>query len=107
MPKAPDGAMIVLTIALIVLLRRIRPAAAFLLVPYLAWLCFAAALNYQILADKVLRKVVLDTLAIPEQVAVQPVETQAEIIKRKLDEANATLTELSKGLIMGRAVLIP
>jgi D-arabinose 1-dehydrogenase-like Zn-dependent alcohol dehydrogenase len=29
------------------------------------------------------------------------------IIKRKLDEANATLTELSKGLIMGRAVLIP
>ncbi len=40
---------------------------------------------YQILADKVLRKVVLDTLAIPEQVAIQPVETQAEIIKRKLD----------------------
>lgn len=29
------------------------------------------------------------------------------VIKRKLDEANATLTELSKGLIMGRAVLIP
>lgn len=40
---------------------------------------------YQILADKVLRKVVLDTLAIPEQVAIQPIETQAEIIKRKLD----------------------
>jgi D-arabinose 1-dehydrogenase-like Zn-dependent alcohol dehydrogenase len=29
------------------------------------------------------------------------------VIKRGLDEANATLTELSKGLIMGRAVLIP
>jgi hypothetical protein len=40
---------------------------------------------YQILADKVLRKVVLDTLAIPEQVAIQPIETQAEIIKRRLD----------------------
>jgi len=29
------------------------------------------------------------------------------IIKRKLDEADATLQELRKGLIMGRAVLVP
>lgn len=40
---------------------------------------------YQILGDKVLRKVVLDTLSIPEQIAIQPIETQAEIIKRRLD----------------------
>lgn len=42
------AAMIVLTLALIVLLWRIRPLAALLLVPYLAWLGFAAALNYRI-----------------------------------------------------------
>jgi len=29
------------------------------------------------------------------------------VIKRKLDEADATLQELRKGLIMGRAVLVP
>jgi propanol-preferring alcohol dehydrogenase len=29
------------------------------------------------------------------------------IVKRKLDEADATLQELRKGLIMGRAVLVP
>ncbi|MDP1961430.1 MAG: zinc-binding dehydrogenase, partial [Reyranella sp.] len=34
---------------------------------------------------------------------VTPVPT----IKRKLDEADATLQELRKGLIMGRAVLVP
>ncbi len=45
------GAMIGLTVALIVLLWRVRTAAALLLVPYLAWLCFAGALNYQIMAD--------------------------------------------------------
>jgi tryptophan-rich sensory protein len=43
--------MIVLTLILIVMLRRVRPAAALLLVPYLAWLCFAAALNYRVMAD--------------------------------------------------------
>lgn len=43
--------MIVLTILLIILVRRIRPAAALLLVPYLAWLCFATALNYRIMVD--------------------------------------------------------
>jgi tryptophan-rich sensory protein len=36
---------------LIVLLLRVRKAAALLLIPYLAWLCFAAALNYRVLAD--------------------------------------------------------
>jgi hypothetical protein len=35
------GAMIALTVALIVLLMPVRKAAALLLVPYLAWLCFA------------------------------------------------------------------
>jgi tryptophan-rich sensory protein len=45
------GAMIALTAALIVLLMRVRRAAALLLVPYLAWLCFAAALNYRVVAD--------------------------------------------------------
>lgn len=45
------GAMIVLTIALIALLWRVRIAAALLLLPYLGWLCFAGALNFQILAD--------------------------------------------------------
>jgi hypothetical protein len=33
--------------------------------------------------------------------------TPVPIIKRKLDEADATLQELRKGLIMGRAVLVP
>lgn len=45
------GAMIALTLALIVLLWRVRRAAALLLVPYLAWLCFAGALNFRIMAD--------------------------------------------------------
>lgn len=44
------AAMIVLTLVLIVLLWPVRKAASLLLVPYLAWLCFAAALNFQILA---------------------------------------------------------
>ena len=43
------AAMIVLTVALIVLLWRIRPVAALLLLPYLAWLCFAALLTYEIM----------------------------------------------------------
>ena len=33
--------------------------------------------------------------------------TPVPVIKRKLDEADATLQELRKGLIMGRAVLVP
>ena len=45
------AAMIVLTVALIVLLWRVRKAAALLLLPYLAWLCFAGALNYRVMAD--------------------------------------------------------
>lgn len=44
------AAMIVGTVALIWLVWRIRPVAALLLVPYLGWLLFAAALNFQIVA---------------------------------------------------------
>jgi benzodiazapine receptor len=42
------AAMIVITVVLIFLMWRIRPVAAALLVPYLAWLMFALALNYEI-----------------------------------------------------------
>ncbi len=45
------AAMIVLTLILIVLMRRVRGAAALLMLPYLGWLCFAAALNYRIMVD--------------------------------------------------------
>ena len=45
------AAMIVLTLVLMALLWRVRKAAALLLIPYLGWLCFAAALNYRIMAD--------------------------------------------------------
>lgn len=41
--------MIVLTVILIPGLWRIRPLAGALLLPYLAWLCIAGALNYQIM----------------------------------------------------------
>jgi benzodiazapine receptor len=41
-------AMLVLAIATTVAFWRVRPAAAVLMLPYLAWLCFAATLNYQI-----------------------------------------------------------
>jgi len=44
------GAMIVLTVALVVLLWKIRPFGALLMLPYLAWLCFAAALTASILS---------------------------------------------------------
>lgn len=48
---ALTGAMILLTFILIATLWRVRTAAALLLLPYLAWLCFAFALNYQIMID--------------------------------------------------------
>ena len=41
-------AMMAITVAAALAIRRFRPVAALLLLPYLAWLCFAAALNYQI-----------------------------------------------------------
>ncbi len=44
------GVMIVLTLLMTLLFWRVRPTAAALLLPYLAWICFAAALNYQFLA---------------------------------------------------------
>lgn len=42
--------LIVLTLVLIPLFWRVRPAAGMLVLPYLAWICFAALLNYQFLA---------------------------------------------------------
>jgi translocator protein len=44
------GVMIVLTVIMVPLFSRVRPVAAALLLPYLAWICFAALLNYQFLA---------------------------------------------------------
>lgn len=44
------GVMIVLTVVLVLLFRRIRPVAGALILPYLAWICFAALLNYQFLS---------------------------------------------------------
>ena len=44
------GVMIVVTLALIALFWRVRPMAGAMLLPYLAWICFAAVLNYQFLA---------------------------------------------------------
>ncbi len=43
-------AMIVLSFVTAWLFSRIRKAAGLLMLPYLAWLCFAAFLNYQIIA---------------------------------------------------------
>lgn len=40
--------MIILTVTLIVLLWPIRRVAALLMIPYLAWLCFAALLTFEI-----------------------------------------------------------
>jgi tryptophan-rich sensory protein len=41
-------AMLVLNVVVAVLFMRIRPVAAYLLIPYIAWLGFASILNYQI-----------------------------------------------------------
>ena len=40
-------AMLVLAVATASLFRRIRPVAGWLMLPYLAWLCIATALNYE------------------------------------------------------------
>ena len=40
-------AMLVLAIATANLFRRLRPVAGWLMLPYLAWLCIATALNYE------------------------------------------------------------
>ena len=42
------GGMLALGIAATVAFGRIRPAAAWLMVPYLAWVCFAGALTWRI-----------------------------------------------------------
>lgn len=42
--------MIVLTVVLVRLSWRVRPVAGALILPYLAWICFAALLNYQFLS---------------------------------------------------------
>ena len=42
------AAMIVLTLAVVVLLWRIRRSAALLMLPYLAWIAFAAALTFSV-----------------------------------------------------------
>ena len=44
------AAMILLMLALIPLFWRVRPLAGALLLPYMAWICFASVLNYQFLA---------------------------------------------------------
>ncbi|MEH6724328.1 MAG: TspO/MBR family protein, partial [Qipengyuania sp.] len=43
------GAIVVTLLVVIALFWRVRRLAALLLLPYLAWVCFAAALNYQFL----------------------------------------------------------
>ncbi len=44
------GLMIGLTVLVVLMFRRIRPMAGMLMLPYLAWICFAGLLNYQFLA---------------------------------------------------------
>lgn len=44
------GVLDVAVIVAIVLFRKVRPRAAMLLLPYLAWILFATALNYEFLA---------------------------------------------------------
>ena len=43
------GGMIVLTGVMLPMFSKVRPVAAALLLPYFAWICFAALLNYQFL----------------------------------------------------------
>src|SRR3712207_2816432 len=43
------AAMLVLSVAAAALFARIRKSAALLMLPYIAWLCFASFLNYQII----------------------------------------------------------
>ena len=43
--------MLVMTLVLIALMRRVRGLAALLMIPYLGWLCFAGALTYRIMVD--------------------------------------------------------
>jgi hypothetical protein len=50
---------------------------------------------FEILGDPVLRSVVTDTLGLPKQLALQPVETQAETIRRRLDIAQFRTTGTS------------
>jgi len=40
--------LLALIVATIVAFHRVRPAAAWLLLPYLAWVTFASALNYAV-----------------------------------------------------------
>ena len=42
-------AILAISVAVAILFARIRPVAALLLIPYIAWLSFASILNYQIL----------------------------------------------------------
>ena len=42
-------AMLALSIVVAVLFMRIRPVAAYLMIPYIAWLSFASILNYQVI----------------------------------------------------------
>lgn len=42
-------AILIAAVTTTVIFFRIRPVAGWLMIPYLAWLCFAAVLNYQIL----------------------------------------------------------
>ena len=60
------AAMIGLTIGTIGAFRRVRPLAAALLVPYLLWIVFAAALNWSILSRN----------PDAERIAPAPVSTQ-------------------------------
>ncbi|MOA45687.1 TspO/MBR family protein [compost metagenome] len=40
--------LLVLIVATVVAFHRVRPAAAWLLLPYLAWVAFASALNFAV-----------------------------------------------------------
>ena len=44
------AAMLVLSIGAAIAFAKVRPAASLLMIPYLAWLCFATYLNFEIVA---------------------------------------------------------